>query len=399
MKKLLQIALGVLTAIGGFVDIGDFVTNALVGARFGMSLAWVVVVGVIGICVYAEMAARVAALTKRAVFDLVRERLGVRLALLNLGASYFINFLTLTAELAGVAVAIQLATSVNYLLWIPIVGFVLWFVSWKMSFEMMEDVYGILGLFLLVFVVALWKLGPDWGALWSGASHPSVPVGEGHPTWFYYGIALFGAAMTPYEVFFFSSGAVEEKWGPKDIKLERLNVFVGFPLGGLLSLSIMACAAVVLQPHHVEVGHVAQVGLPVAVAVGKLGIAAMLLGFFAATFGASIETLFSSGYTIAQYFGWSWGKMRAPRDAARFHTVLLITLFGAMALALTTVELSAAALPLTYFPILVVANDRGYLGDRTNSWVSNTIASIYLVIIVVAALATIPLMIATKAGL
>ena len=46
MKRLLAVALGILTAIGGFVDIGDLVTNALVGARFGLSLGWVVVVGV-----------------------------------------------------------------------------------------------------------------------------------------------------------------------------------------------------------------------------------------------------------------------------------------------------------------------------------------------------------------
>jgi Mn2+/Fe2+ NRAMP family transporter len=409
MKRVLQIALGILTAIGGFVDIGDFVTNGLVGARFGMGLAWVVVVGVVGICLYAEMAGRIAALTKRAVFDLVRERLGPRAALANLLASYFINVLTLTAELAGVAVAIQLATSVNYLLWIPIVGLFMWLVVWKMPFSVLENVYGMLGLFLLVFVVALWKLGPDWSHLLSQATHPAVPDGEGHPTWFYYGIALFGAAMTPYEVFFFSSGAVEEKWGRKDLLTNRLNVYIGFPLGGVLSLAIMACAAVVLQPHGVQVDHVGQVGLPVATAVGKLGIAALLLGFFAATFGAGLETLMSSGYTIAQYFGWKWHKDTPAREAARFHTVVLGTLFGAMALALTTIDpvtvteysvvLSAAALPLTYFPILVVANDRSYLGDKTNSWFSNTLGTAYLLLILVVAVVTIPLMLATKAGL
>ena len=55
MKKLFAVTLGILTAIGGFVDIGDLVTNAQVGARFGLSLAWIVVVGVLGICVFAEM--------------------------------------------------------------------------------------------------------------------------------------------------------------------------------------------------------------------------------------------------------------------------------------------------------------------------------------------------------
>jgi Mn2+/Fe2+ NRAMP family transporter len=409
MKKLLEIFLGILTAVGGFVDIGDFVTNGVAGARFGMSLAWVIVVGVVGIMLYAEMSGRIAAVTKRAVFDVVRERLGPRVALTNLLSSYSINLLTLTAELAGVAVAIQLATSVNYLLWVPIVGAVVWFVVWKLPFTAMENLFGILGLFLVVFVVALWKLGPDWGSLLTQSAHPTVPQGEGHPTWMYYGIALFGSAMTPYEVFFFSSGAVEERWGRSDLLVNRLNVYIGFPLGGALSLAIMAGAAVVLQPQNVQVGHVSQVALPVAMALGKLGIAAMLLGFFAATFGASLETLLSSGYTVSQHFGWTWGKLRRPRDAARFHAVILLTLFVAMGIALTTVDpvkiteysvvLSAAALPLTYFPILVIANDSSYLGEKTNSWFSNTLATAYLILIVVVALATIPLMLATKAGM
>jgi Mn2+/Fe2+ NRAMP family transporter len=55
MKRLLGVALGILTAIVGFVDIGDLVTNALVGSRFGLSLAWATLVGLVGICLYAEM--------------------------------------------------------------------------------------------------------------------------------------------------------------------------------------------------------------------------------------------------------------------------------------------------------------------------------------------------------
>ena len=47
MKKIFALALGILTAIGGFVDMGDLVANAAVGARFDMNLAWVVLVGVV----------------------------------------------------------------------------------------------------------------------------------------------------------------------------------------------------------------------------------------------------------------------------------------------------------------------------------------------------------------
>ena len=122
MKRLFAVALGILTAIGGFVDIGDLVTNAAVGSRFGLSLVWVVVVGVLGICVFAEMSGRVAAVSGRATFDLIRERLGPRVGLAALVGSMAVTFLTLTAEIGGVALALELASSLNYLLWVPVVG-------------------------------------------------------------------------------------------------------------------------------------------------------------------------------------------------------------------------------------------------------------------------------------
>jgi Mn2+/Fe2+ NRAMP family transporter len=127
-----------------------------------------------------------------------------------------------------------------------------------------------------------------------------------------------------------------------------------------------------------------------------------------AIFGAALETALSAGYILSQYFGWQWGKMVRPSDAPRFHLTVLVTILLGAALALTTVDpvkvteysivLSAAALPLTYFPILVIANDRDYMGDKTNSRRLNAIGFTYLLLLIVVAVATIPLMIVTKAG-
>jgi manganese transport protein len=408
VKKLVQITLGILTAIGGFVDIGDLVANAAVGARFELNLAWVVVVGVVGIVVYAEMCGRVAAVSGRAVFDLVRERLGPRVGLANLGASFFINFLTLTAEVAGVAIALSLVSSVNYVLLIPLTAFLVWLVIWRLPFEWMERCFGLLGLALIVFAVVVLRIGPDWNGLFTEALHPHVPTEETPFTYAYYGIALFGAAMTPYEVFFFSSGAVEEGWTLRDLAVERANAYIGFPLGGLLSLALMVGSYLVLSPRGIDVENLSQVALPTALVVGKLGLAVLLVGIFAATFGAALETALSAGYILAQYLGWQWGKFVRPDEAARFHLVVLLSVAGAALFGLSGVDpvkvteysivLSAAALPLTYFPILLVANDPDYMGDKVNGRLLNAVAMVYLVILVAVALATIPLMIITKAG-
>ena len=408
MKNVFAVALGILTAIGGFLDIGDLVTNSVVGSRFGLALVWVVPVGVLGICLFANMAGRVAAVSGRATFEIIRERLGPRAAAANLGASFFINLMTVTAEIGGVALALQLASDVGPRLWMPVDAFGVWIVIWRVRFSIMENVTGVVGLCLIIFAVAVFLLGPDWAILAHQAVAPEVPETESQATYWYFAIALFGAAMTPYEVFFFSSGAVEERWTVKDLGTSRLNVLVGFPLGGILSVAIAAGAAVVLLPAGIRVTSLSQVVTPVVAAGGKLALAFAIVGILAATFGAALETTLSSGYTLAQFLGWAWGKFRRPAEAARFHVVMMVALLVGTAVLFTGIDpilvteysvvFSAIALPLTYLPILIVANDPGYMGDNVNGVGTNALATVYLVIILAASLAAIPLMIVTGAG-
>ena len=405
MSKYVQVFLGVLTAVGGFVDIGDLVTSSIAGARFGMALAWVVALGVVGIIVFAEMAGRVAACSGRAVFDLVRERLGPRVALANLTGSMLVTLLTFVAEIGGVALALQLVAGVHYLLIVPLVALLVWLVIWRMKFSALENVFGLLGLTMIVFGIALWRLKPDFGALgWVSGPGPD----QSWLVYAYLAVALLGSAMTPYEVFFFSSGGVEEKWSKSDIGIMRANVFLGFPLGGLLSLAIMGTSAVLLLPAGIEVSSLGEVALPVAVALGKIGLAVALVAFVATTFGAALETGMSCGYTAAQYFGWTWGKRVAPLDEARYHAVILGAVIAAVGVLMTTVDpvklteysvvFSAVALPLTYFPILVVANDRTYMRDNVNGRMANFFGILFFAVIGVASMAAIPLLILTKGG-
>jgi len=408
VKRLLNLTLGVMTAIGGFVDIGNLVTSGISGARFGMSLAWALLLGTAGMVLYGEMAGRVTAVARRPVFHVVRERLGVRMGLVNLIASLILNLLTLAAEIGGVGLALELASSINYILWVPIVGFLIWFFIWKVPFQVIERLFGLLGLALIAFIVAMFHLPVHWHELGTGIVSPVVPSGEGHPTYWFYAISLIGAALVPYQVFFFSSGGIEEGWTASKLGEMRANALIGFPLGGLLSLAIMAAAVPVLQPRNISVSHLGEVGLPVVVALGKVGLIIMLIGFFAATFAAGVESAMSSGYIVAQYFGWRWGKHVKPAQAPRFHAICLLAVLLGTAFILTTVDpikvtivsvvLGAAAIPLTFFPVLVAANDSRLMGRHANNAIVNALGVAFFVVIVAVSLATLPLLFITKAG-
>jgi Mn2+/Fe2+ NRAMP family transporter len=406
VNKIFGIALGILAAVGGFVDIGDLVFNVAAGATFGYQLLWVVVVGVIGIIVYSEMCGRVAAVSQKAVFDAVRERVGFRAGLVTLVASEIVNMMTLAAEIGGVAICLQLLSGLPYR-WLIVLAIVaLALVVWTVSFDWIERVFGYGGLCLLVFAVAAVKLGPDWGKVGNGF----VPHLAQNNTllYAYFAIGLLGAAMTPYEVYFYSSGGVEEEWTPKDLGLNRANAIIGYGLGGFLSFALMITGGALFLGHGIDPAHLGTIALGAEQPIGQIGLLLALVGILFAVSGAAIDTLFSGAYNLAQFCGWEWGRYRHNAGAPRFTVTWMVLIVLALGIVLTGVDpvqlteyaviFSVVALPLTYLPILLVANDREYMGQYRNGRLANVLGVVYLVVIMVVALSAIPLMILTNSG-
>jgi manganese transport protein len=406
VNKILGLALGILAAIGGFVDIGDLVFNVSAGAVFGYQLMWVVVVGVIGIIVYSEMCGRVAAVSGKAVFDAIRERLGFKPALGALVASEVVNLMTLAAEVGGVAIALQLLCGLPYrwLIVLAVVGLAV--VIWVSSFEWLERIFGYGGLCLLVFAVAAIKLGPDWGKVGNGF----IPHMAQNNTllYAYFAIGLLGAALTPYEVYFYSSGGVEDEWSPKDIGLNRANAIIGYGLGGFLSFALMITGGALFLGHGISPEHLGTIALGAENPLGRIGLLLALVGILFAVGGASIDTVFAGAYNLAQFCGWEWGRYRHPRGAPRFTLTWLALLALALMIVMTGVDpvilteyaviFSVVALPLTYVPILLVANDKRYMGRYRNGRLANAFGLLYLLVILVVALSAVPLMVLTNVG-
>jgi manganese transport protein len=406
VKKIFGVALGILAAIGGFVDIGDLVFNVSAGAMFGYELLWVLPVGVVGIIVFSEMCGRIAAVSKKAVFDAVRERVGFKAALGTLVASEVVNLMTFAAELGGVAISLQLLCGLPYRWLIVLAALALAVVIWVTAFEWIERIFGYGGLCLLVFAVAAVKMSPEWGKV-GGGFIPHVPE-TNSMVYAYFVVGLLGAAMTPYEVYFYSSGGVEEEWTPKDLGLNRANAIIGYGLGGFLSAALMLTGATLFLERGISPEHLGTIALGAEVPLGTIGLLLAIVGILFAVGGASIDTIFSGAYNLAQFCGWEWGRYRTNAGAPRFTLTWIVLLVLGMAIVLTGVDavvlteyaviFSVVALPLTYLPILLVANDEAYMGRYRNGRLANGLGFLYLLIIVAVSLSAIPLMILTNLG-
>ena len=410
MGQVLELFLGILTAMGGFVEIGELTFSVNAGVHFGYSLLWLMVLGTVGIIVFGEMAGRVAAVAHQPVFNLIRERAGFNAGLVTLIAANLVTLLTCAAEIGGVALVFQLLLDLPYRLWIVVALVALLAVTWFLPFRWIERVFGLGGLLLCVVLVVAWREGPDWSAVARGllpTAAADTPQGDVTLYW-YYAVALLSSILLPYETYFYAAGAIEDRWTRKDVPLNRVIVVVGFCLGSLLAVGLMATGAQFFGPRHIEVELPGTAALAAAHEFGKLGLLLMLGGMLFAFSGAALETSLSGAYNLAHFLGWPWGKFRAPAVAPRFTLAWAVIFVLAALIMLTGVDpvkvveysivFSVIMLPLSYFPLLVVASDRRVMREHANGPVARALGWFYLVLVTVAALAAVPLLLATHGG-
>ena len=404
MKAVFSIALGVIAAIGGFIDIGDLVFNAQAGGSVGTPVLWAVPVGVVGIIVFAEMSGRIVAVSKKPNFVLVKERYGRRLSTFTLVASLVLTVLTLGAELGGLGFVLNyfFDVSVNFFVLVALIGIAA--AIYFLPFGGLERVFGYLGLALLVYIAASLKLDPDWGEIGRGF----VPESHSAAVYWYFVVGLISAALMPYEIYFYSSGAVEEGWDESDMKVNRANSIVGFALGGLISVAILVASAQVLKPAGISPTSVGTVALVAEQPYAQVGLILAFVGILFAVGGATIDTAFSAAYNLAQHQGWKWGKRFRLLSEPRFTLSLAGFLLIWFAIAQTGVDpielteyaviFSIPVLPLTYLPILLVGNDRNVMGKYVNGPIARVLGWAYFGLICVLAVAAPVLFVATNGG-
>ena len=251
---------------------------------------------------------------------------------------------------------------------------------------------------------------PDWGQVAWGLV-PQAPQLSSTKECFvfaYFGVALLSSVMLPYETYFYASGAIEDGWTPSDINLNRVICVVGMVLGSSLAAALVIIGAQLFGPRGIEPQLPGAAALGPAAVYGKAGLVAAMGGMFFAFAGAAIENALSGAYNLAQFLGWPWGKYRPARKAARFtlswmailalSTLVIMTGVDPVSVVEYSIIFAVVLLPFTYFPVMVIANDKDFMGEFVNGRFANAVGWFYLAVVTLAALLALPLLIITRGG-
>jgi Mn2+/Fe2+ NRAMP family transporter len=409
LKKILGLTLGIMTALGGFVDLGQIVFTMQAGALFGYALLWVIALGLAAIIIYMEMCGRIAAVAGEPVFAIVRSHMPKRLGILTLVASNLLNLLTCAAELGAVGIVMHMLTGWNERLVFPGAAVVIVLMIWFLKFDWIERLFGLSGLLMFVFAAAAWKLGPNWHDVAMGVV-PSLPGGDTHRLllYGYFAVGIFSAMLMEYEVHFYSSGVIEEDWKAEDLGENAAVAMLGSTLGAILTVALLLLGALLFLPRAIFPDMLSTAVMPAALVFGPMSLKLALLGVLACVAGATIETGLSGAYNICQFYDFTWGKYLKPAHAPVFTFLWMGMLILAAGLALTgippltlinfSIVFAMVVMPFTYYPILKVSGDPAILGEHANGRLYNIIGWIFFVLITIAAVAAIPLAVLTSGG-
>src|SRR5690242_9906358 len=134
MSAIVDLVLGVVTSIGGFVEAGSISTAAQAGSEFRFELLWAIAGATIMLALLVEMSGRLAAVSRRSMVAAVRERFGWPFQFVPLAGELAIDLLLLTAEIGGVGLALKLLSGVGFVWWIVPIGLVVWLILWLAGF-------------------------------------------------------------------------------------------------------------------------------------------------------------------------------------------------------------------------------------------------------------------------
>ncbi len=369
---------GVITGFAGN-EAGGVTTYSSVGAQFGYSLLWLLLVASIGLGVIQEMCSRMGLVTGQGLSDLIRERFGVRWTILAMVVLIIANGTNVVAEYAGIAASVELL-GVPRIVSVPLAALAVWTLVVFFSYRFVERVLFVLVLAFLAYPISVFILRPDWPVVMAGFI-PSIPTS---PSALVFALALVGTTITPYLLFYMQASVVDKGVDRQSAAYARVDVFLGAALAGLFAFFIIVVTGTVLYPAGIHVSSAdaaAQALVPLAGAGAGLLFAVGLCG--ASLLGAVVMPL-STSYAICEAFGWESGISKNFREAPVFMSLFtLLLVLGAVVVLIPGISLipliisaqiaNGILLPIVLIFILRLATDRRLMGEAVNGRVTTIV--------------------------
>ena len=372
-------------------DASGIATYSMAGSFYGYGFLWAIIWVTVGEVVTQEMAARMGAVTGKGLTDLIRERFGVRIALMVVVGLILANLGTTAAQFAGIAVSGELFGVSRYIL-VPLASLLVWLLVVRGSYNRVEKVLLFLTLYAVAYILSAFLVRPPWGEVLRSTLVPTIRLDS---QFLLALLATVGTTMTPWGCAYMQASVADKGVTMKEYSYTRLDVVVGALMGNIVSAFVIICTAATLFPHGIRVETAEQAALALAPLAGRWARQLFGVGLLGASLLAAAVLPLATTYAVCEAFGWERGIDRKSNEAPTFYglytalivlssAVVLIPGLPLFPLMWLSQVVNAVLLPMVMVFMLLLANDRNIMQNWRNPHWINALA-IGLAVLITAA--------------
>jgi NRAMP (natural resistance-associated macrophage protein)-like metal ion transporter len=384
---------GIITMVADN-DAGGISTYAQTGARTGFNMLWTFLLLLPMAYYVQEMTVRLGAVTKRGHAEAIFDGFGSFWGWFSVFDLVLINWLTLVTEYIGMTQAMSLFhirpgvtfVGVTVLLTAVVITGRYW------TFEKITLFFC---LFNLVYIpAALWAMktgnvSDGWAAVGRGFWNPHFEFSSTFTpaTLITLVMANIGTTITPWQIFFQQSAVVDKGMDVKDVRMGKIDTFLGSLLTCVVAVFIIIATAAVFyyHPHKpIVVESAAQTAammpevMPNA-AWGHWAKVLFAIGLFDAGLLGALCISLSTSWALGEVFGWAHSLNKSVREAPWFYVAYVGMLAAAGVVSLVAsidvqnaitifVQIVAVTLlPAALVFLILLLNDRPLMGEHVNT--------------------------------
>lgn len=364
------------------------------GTRAGFGHLWLMLLSTPLYHAVQYASARLGQTAQKGLAEILREHYGRKLAIPAALVLLVANISLITADLVAISSGLELFTHIAWPWFVVPVALILWYLIMYSTFKLIKKIFMGMSLAFAAYILIGILARPSWSEVLFNTFVPHISLGFASVS---SAVALLGATISPYDIFWQVQGEKEEKrsGSPKEKRrLAALDIAIGIISSNLIAYFIILSMAATLFKQHKTISNASDAAQALTPILGPSGEYLFALGLIGAGLVAIPVLLASTSYAISGTIGWPMGLSKRPWQNEGFYLIISAALVISLILALLRLDpiqlmfwanvLNGVLAPVLVLYLLILGNNRRIMRGQSLGFLTN-LGLVVTVLIMVAA--------------
>ena len=362
---------GLLSGMAGN-DASAVASYSLDGAQNGYGHLWLMLLSTPLLQAVQFACAKIGRIQQKGLAEILRDQYGRKLAVPAALLLIVANIALIAADLVAISAGLELITGMRWVWFAAPVALVLWYITVYQNFDAIKKIFLLMSMVFVAYIITAFFSKPDWGAVLTNTFVPHVDFGFASIST---AVALLGATISPYTIFWQVQGEKEEKRSgstKRKFRLAALDIAAGVISGNMISYCIIVSTAATLFTNHQQIHTALDAARALEPLVGPYAKYLFALGLIGAGLIAIPVLLASASYGVAGTIGWPAGLSKKPWQNEGFYLIMTAGLAASLIIELVGLDpvhlmfwanvLQGVLSPLLIVLLVVAGNSRVIMG-------------------------------------